>query len=191
MIIAALVLLLPIGVNASGREDQDRVDHILECIGKNSDGNYAAYFGYVNANFFPVDIPVGYFNRFYPMPFDRGQTTHFLPGRVVKAFNVTYDGSNLTWILNERRLTIGNETEPCIERRGSGGNSGGNGGSNGNSLSSTSDDNENFEVETEDFEDNGEQNEEETSEVPEFSTITAALALIGAGIYMHRKRRKV
>ena len=192
--IIALALLLPISVNASWREDQDRVDHILECIDENSDGNYTAYFGYNNENFFPVDIPVGYFNRFRPMPIDRGQTTHFLPGRAVKAFHVTYDGSNLTWVLNERRMTIGNETKPCIERRGSGGNNGGNGGSNDNSFSSTSNDNESVELETEsewNEEEKEDEYEKETSEVPEFSTITAALVLIGAGIYIHRKRKKV
>ena len=76
------------------------VSPVLDCVVKNKNGTYTAYFGYQNDNAMPVTIPVGANNKFTPNPQNRGQATVFLPGRVKRAFSVVFDGSSLVWYLN-------------------------------------------------------------------------------------------
>jgi protocatechuate 3,4-dioxygenase beta subunit len=91
---------------------------ILECVSKISDHIYIAYFGYLNENSIPVTIPIGNENKFTPAPINRGQTTVFQPGRVVKAFSVQFDGSNLVWTLKDlngdtRTSTASKHSKSC------------------------------------------------------------------------------
>jgi hypothetical protein len=72
---------------------------ILECVLNNGGGSYTARFGYNNLNTVTINIPVGDNNKFNPNSSQRGQTTAFLPGRQFFAFDVPFDGSNLTWSL--------------------------------------------------------------------------------------------
>ena len=52
------------------------------------DGTRLFYFGYINRNATPVDIPVGADNGFESGAADRGQPTHFLQGRHEHVFTV-------------------------------------------------------------------------------------------------------
>jgi hypothetical protein len=71
---------------------------------KNSDGSFSLLLGYFNRNQKQdLDVPVGPNNRIEPDGPDRGQPTHFLPGRQWGLFvvNVPADfGKNkITWII--------------------------------------------------------------------------------------------
>ncbi len=72
---------------------------ILECVTKCADNTWIAYFGYNNENSIPVKLPIGSRNKFSPAPENRGQVTEFQTGRVVKAFSVPFNGSNIEWQL--------------------------------------------------------------------------------------------
>lgn len=73
---------------------------VLECVAKNTNGTYTAYFGYENKNSVSVTIPVGNDNRFLPHePQDRGQPSVFAPGRRQFVFKVDFDGKNIVWQL--------------------------------------------------------------------------------------------
>lgn len=67
---------------------------ILECVQRNSNGNYTAEFGYDNTMGATVTIPVGASNYFTPGHQNRGQVTVFQPGRVRNAFSVTFTVAN-------------------------------------------------------------------------------------------------
>lgn len=85
------------------------VEPIVECVKHHANGTYTAYFGYHNANQWPVTIPIGQNNRFHIQNPDRGQSSVFLPGRSPQfpqsAFRVDFDKSNLVWILNGNTVT--------------------------------------------------------------------------------------
>ena len=71
---------------------------------RNGDGTATVLVGFFNANSEEtVEIPVGELNRFEPGPEDRGQPTHFPPGRSwgVLSINVPgdFDG-DLRWVLS-------------------------------------------------------------------------------------------
>ena len=77
---------------------------------KNPDGTYSLLVGYYNRNQRQeVDIPVGPNNRMEPGGPDRGQPTHFMPGRSWGAFavNVPADfGENkITWTISANGVT--------------------------------------------------------------------------------------
>ena len=80
-----------------------RVRPFVDCIVRGS-GVWAARFGYVNPNTFPVGIAVGRENRFLPPPNDRRQTTLFEPGTRRAAFDVPFSWKSpvLAWILDGR-----------------------------------------------------------------------------------------
>ena len=52
------------------------------------DGNFELVFGYMNRNSADVEIPLGAANQLEPAPQDRGQPTHFLPGRQRDVFRI-------------------------------------------------------------------------------------------------------
>src|SRR6266699_2505924 len=88
----------------------------------NPDGSFSLLLGYYNRNLKQdVDIPVGPNNRIEPGGPDRGQPTHFLPGRGWGLFTVTVPadfGSNkLTWTLisNGQPLAIPGSLNPLWE----------------------------------------------------------------------------
>ena len=189
------------GVNAGfWLDDWSKVDLILDCVVKNSEGNYTAFFGYSNANPYAVKIPIGYFNRFSPRPLDRNQTTFFLPGRILKSFSINYDGNKIAWVLNNRRVIASDEIKNCPKSSTISAISGG-----GISESGVAADNNSYLNESQsnyldyDPEDNNldsanesqQNDQEDMQEVPEYTTIGAALALFGAGAYIYYKKKRI
>ncbi|MBU2447491.1 MAG: CIA30 family protein [Bacteroidetes bacterium] len=90
---------------------------ILECVTKSTDHTWIAYFGYNNENSIPVKLPISR-NKFSPAPENRGQVTEFQTGRVVKAFSVSFDGSNIEWQLTAlddvlRKASASSSSKSC------------------------------------------------------------------------------
>lgn len=97
---------------------------ILECVIDNGNGTYTAHFGYKNENATAVPIPIGADNKFSPGAQDRGQPSLFQTGRTPfwpsSAFQVVFDGANLTWTLKgpdgaTRTATASAGSVPCAE----------------------------------------------------------------------------
>lgn len=71
----------------------------------NPDGSHNLLIGYLNRNRArEVDVPIGANNRIDPMGPDRGQPTHFLPGRQTGVFSITIPKdypptSRMTWTI--------------------------------------------------------------------------------------------
>lgn len=74
---------------------------IRECVTYFGSGAYRAHFGYYNPNPVTVTIPIGEQNRISPDPMDRGQGTVFLPGRHFSTVSADYDGSIISWKLDD------------------------------------------------------------------------------------------
>jgi uncharacterized repeat protein (TIGR01451 family) len=74
---------------------------IRECVTYFGGGAYRVYFGYDNPNSVSVTIPIGELNFISPDPMDRGQGTTFLPGRQFDTFFADYDGSIISWKLDD------------------------------------------------------------------------------------------
>jgi hypothetical protein len=77
---------------------------------QNPDGTYSILFGYFNRNREQeLDIPIGTDNRIEPGGPDRGQPTHFLPGRQWGLFTVTvpkdFGDRKITWTLTANGQT--------------------------------------------------------------------------------------
>jgi hypothetical protein len=97
------------------------VSPVLECVVDRGSGwsnpatRYVARWGYQNRNTFQVEIPVNSStNKFTPTPFNRGQPTVFLPGRVRNTFEVAFNGNNLVWHLSGRTATASsNPVQRC------------------------------------------------------------------------------
>ena len=88
-----------------------KVVPILECVEQLDGGKYLAHWGYENKNDTTVEA-TGDQNTFSPRPADRGQPTAFAAGRVEDAFQVEFDGSELTW-----SLTGNTESRPARTRQ--------------------------------------------------------------------------
>jgi hypothetical protein len=102
-------LMLPFFLGTGLASAQTRhVRPVLECVQKNGNGTYTAFFGYKNENSVPVTIPIGCNNKFTPSPIDRGQPTVFQPGRQYRMFSVLFNGRNLVWTLKGRTSTASN-----------------------------------------------------------------------------------
>ncbi len=80
---------------------------------RNDDGSFTARFGYISRHDYPVSLPVGEQNRFYPGVEDRGQPVVFMPGIHHDAFTVTYpaDATNQVWSLMNRQASAGTVPE--------------------------------------------------------------------------------
>jgi hypothetical protein len=79
---------------------------------QNADGSFSILFGYYNRNQKQdLDIPIGPNNRIDPGGPDRGQPTHFLPGRQWGLFTITvakdFGKNKLTWTLIVNGQTTG------------------------------------------------------------------------------------
>jgi hypothetical protein len=77
---------------------------------KNPDGSFSLLLGYYNRNQREeVDVPIGPGNRIEPGGPDRGQPTHFLPGRAWGLFAIKvpadFGDNKLTWTLVANGLT--------------------------------------------------------------------------------------
>ncbi|MBD3315389.1 MAG: DUF2341 domain-containing protein, partial [Chitinivibrionales bacterium] len=105
------------------------VSPVLERVLDNGDGTYTAVFGYSNPNTTVVTIGVGADNGFHyhgEGGQDKGQPVELLSGRVVDAFPVVFDGTNLVWTLDGRTATAsadaatvgvqGQPVSPVLER---------------------------------------------------------------------------
>jgi len=86
---------------------------VLDCVERNADGTYSAWFGYVNPNQEEVIVEVGAKKRFQPEPEDRGQPTVFLAGRQSKAFSVVFDWREIRWRLNDRTVSGSRNSPRC------------------------------------------------------------------------------
>ena len=89
---------------------------------QNPDGSFSILIGYFNRNAKQeLDIPIGPNNRMEPGGPDRGQPTHFLPGRQWGVFTVTvpkdFGGGKITWTLvsNGRTTAIPVSLNPLWE----------------------------------------------------------------------------
>jgi hypothetical protein len=89
---------------------------------QNADGTFSILFGYYNRNQKQdLDIPIGPNNRIEPGGPDRGQPTHFLPGRQWGLFTVTvakdFGKNKLTWTLtvNGQTAAIPASLDPLWE----------------------------------------------------------------------------
>ncbi len=96
------------------------VTPVVECVADQGGGMYEARFGYINPNAVGVNIPVGYKNKFSPLPAHRGQVTTFAPGEHDGVFEVYFDGSNLKWTLGSITVTANASTKACPEQEGFG-----------------------------------------------------------------------
>ena len=85
---------------------------------QNPDGTATLLIGYFNSNQTQaVDLPIGELNRFSPGPEDRGQPTHFPPGRSWGVFTIQVPGDfdgELTWTLtaNDQPTSIPFQVRP-------------------------------------------------------------------------------
>ena len=107
---AAMVVALAAGASAQSlpigpfHNSGQGVTPAFEGWFANPDGTYSILFGYFNRNRQEeVDIPIGTDNRIEPSGPDRGQPTHFLPGRQWGLFTVTvpkdFGDQKITWTL--------------------------------------------------------------------------------------------
>jgi len=105
-------ILIASGVLACGqtlplepaRESGNSVTGAFEGWFKNTDGTFSLLLGYYNRNRLQkVDIPIGPNNRIEPGGPDRGQPTHFLPGRGWGLFAVRvpadFGQNKITWTI--------------------------------------------------------------------------------------------
>ncbi len=88
------------------QQPTDPVKPILECVNAYGEGNYTAYFGYLNQNSVNITIPIGNENKITGGGLsgqDQGQPTVFTPGRTPyypnASFSVNFDGTNMVWTL--------------------------------------------------------------------------------------------
>ena len=85
----------------------------FQCLRRNPDKSYTAYFGYNNNNTSSVFISTGANNRFSPSPEYRGQPNIFLPGNHQNVFSVNFNGDNLSWYLAGQSITVNKNSTPC------------------------------------------------------------------------------
>ncbi len=85
----------------------------LQCVHFNGGSSYTAYFGYNNDNSVSVYVPLGSKNKFSPSPIYRGQPNLFLPGSHISSFSLNFDGSNITWTLDQTSTNANKKSEPC------------------------------------------------------------------------------
>ncbi len=107
-VISATLSIRPVSGQGVPRSPQkeagDSVTGSFEGWYRNKDGTYSMRVGYYNRNLKQeIDIPVGPENRIEPGGPDRGQPTHFVPGRGWGMFTVTvpadFGEGKLTWTI--------------------------------------------------------------------------------------------
>lgn len=96
---------------------------LLECVDSLPDGSFIAHFGVLNRSTSPLVQPIGEANTFEGSAADRGQPTHFSPGRTRPypraIFKVASAGDTLRWKLGEQVVEAAWGSRPCqpdIER---------------------------------------------------------------------------
>jgi hypothetical protein len=127
----AVAVVVAVGTLTSGQQIQNEpqaqrggsITPAFEGWYNNPDGSYSFLFGYMNRNqATAVDIPVGAENRIEPDGPDRGQPTHFLPGRQYGMFVVVVPKTfskeqRLTWTIsaNKQPLSVPVHLHPDYE----------------------------------------------------------------------------
>src|SRR5512141_685638 len=104
LIVAALACAQSLPIEPAARESGNSVTGAFEGWFKNPDGTFSLLLGYYNRNQKQeVDIPIGPNNRIEPGGPDRGQPTHFNPGRGWGLFTVKvpadFGQNKITWTL--------------------------------------------------------------------------------------------
>ncbi|AFH50126.1 Hypothetical protein IALB_2423 [Ignavibacterium album JCM 16511] len=92
---------------------QNSLSPTFQCVRRNPDKSYTAYFGYNNNNSYDVFIPTGVNNRFSPSPEFRGQANVFISGNHQNVFTVNFNGDNLTWYLAGQSITVNKNSSSC------------------------------------------------------------------------------
>src|SRR5581483_9098200 len=75
---------------------------VLTCVDDLGDRQFRAHFGYDNGSASDLTINIGFFNRFWPLPINRGQPTKFVAGGNVDVVQVPFDASSaVAWVLGD------------------------------------------------------------------------------------------
>lgn len=127
LIVAALACAQSLPIEPA-REAGNSVTGAFEGWFKNPDGTFSLLLGYYNRNQKQeIDLPIGPANRIEPGGPDRGQPTHFLPGRAWGLFTVKvpadFGDGKITWTLVANgkttvipaSLNVNYEISPFIE----------------------------------------------------------------------------
>ena len=127
LIVAALACGQSLPIEPA-REAGNSVTGAFEGWFKNPDGTFSLLLGYYNRNQKQaIDLPIGPANRIEPGGPDRGQPTHFLPGRAWGLFTVKvpadFGDGKITWTLVANgkttvipaSLNVNYEISPFIE----------------------------------------------------------------------------
>jgi hypothetical protein len=108
------------------------VKPVLKCVEKLSSSQYRAHFGYANRNTTSVNIPVGFHNRFWPPPINRGQPTTFPVGTQPDVLQLTFSAYSISvWILGTSLEFATRNSKACPTGTGGAGGDGGNAGNGG------------------------------------------------------------
>ena len=107
---------------------------VLKCV-ENLDGShFRAHFGYSNASATTIPVGVGFMNRFWPPPSDRGQPTSFAAGSQADVIQVGFNrfGASI-WVLGSHLAVATRFSKPC-PAGGTGGSGAGGTGIGGSGL---------------------------------------------------------
>ncbi len=100
--------------NAATSASVRPVKPTLKCVDRLSSSSYKAHFGYVNTSSSAIPIPVGFYNRFFPSPADRGQPTNYLSGTQADVVQVTFSSSSLvSWVLGSGVVIATRSSKLC------------------------------------------------------------------------------
>ena len=94
------------------RRSPSQVVPILECV-EELDGGSSSPTGATRTRTAPPSSAPGDQNTFSPAPPNRGQPTAFAAGRVEDAFQVEFDGSELTWSLTGNKASASRNSKKC------------------------------------------------------------------------------
>ena len=98
------------------------VKPVLKCVDKVNSTTYRAHFGYTNSATATIAIAVGFNNRFWPNPINRGQATSFLTGTKTDVVQVTFaKNSAAVWILGTSNQIATSTSKICPATGGTGG----------------------------------------------------------------------
>jgi hypothetical protein len=95
-----------------------RVAPFVDCVLREGDGNYVAFFGYRNQSGTTVHIPVGPDNHFSPHPQARGQPEDFQTGESPHwpgaPLRVPFAGEELVWTVGEHTARASAASPSCV-----------------------------------------------------------------------------
>lgn len=95
-----------------------RVAPFVDCVQREGDGSYVAFFGYRNESGTAVHIPVGSNNHFSPHPQARGQPVDFQTGESPhwpgSPLRVPFAGEELVWTVGGHTARASAESPPCV-----------------------------------------------------------------------------